>query len=111
MIALPPLGASQASVTPDDVEAVIRRFVGAAGEDRSRAAAAVAGPISVDASSAGIAIRATRRAVIGCSPRTCAGSCGASQRYTAATPPRFVSARVGSKSDAPGPLPWRVARV
>ena len=30
MIAEPPLGASQASVTPDDVAAVMRRFVGAA---------------------------------------------------------------------------------
>jgi hypothetical protein len=49
----PLLDASQASVTLDDVEAVIRRFAGAVGDVRSRVAAPAAGATAASARRAG----------------------------------------------------------
>ena len=72
MIPEPLLGAFHASVTLDEVEAVIRRLVGAPGAPP--AAAAVCGTISPSASRVGTAVLTTRRTHMGCSLHANAGS-------------------------------------
>src|SRR5215218_4073162 len=106
MIAVSLLGASQASVTLDDVAAVIRRFVGADDDVFARGAAAASGAITASASRTGIAVRATRRRLISCSLRD--GHrliSGASPRYTAAPTRGFaVRAEIIRRPADPGAL-------